>query len=248
MPAGLVYNDGWVDRDPKKGGRVAMKLRNPMIAACVLLIVACNRQALPTQAPIESAAELEAAIEAAGVAVERVEGPAPEVAHTQAQVWQVRDDAIFVYSLDETADPDQVLAGLAGSETLSVQDDQQFQIWERDTFLVIYPGSEGGLVLLLSGLLGDPHTREISGPDEPYPPAVSAAQQKLADELNAAPAAIEVIDYEPIVWPDSCLGLPMEGETCAEVETPGWRVELLSEGDRYSLRTDEIGSRVRRGD
>jgi hypothetical protein len=46
-------------------------------------------------------------------------------------------------------------------------------------------------------------------------------------------------------WPNACLGLEEEGEMCAQVLTPGWRVILSAAGEQYTFRTDEEGQVVR---
>ncbi len=223
-----------------------MKLRNLILTAVVMLLVACTRQTLPTQAPIESITDFESALEKAGVPVERVGGRAPEIPYAEGQIWGVRGDMVVVYTFDENADRDQALDELTGPGTDFAERGQEIQIWERESFLVVYPGSEGGVVLLLSGLLGDPRTRQVRGPDEPYPPAISAAQNSLSKELGMAPSEISVVDYEPVTWPDSCLGLYDEGEACTDAEMSGWRIELSADGRTYVLHSDAIGSRVKR--
>jgi hypothetical protein len=111
--------------------------------------------------------------------------------------------------------------------------------------IVVYPGTDGGLILLLSGLLGDSITQPISHVDEPYPPAVSAAIQSLADSLGINPGRIEVLNYEVVDWPDTCLGIPEPGVACAQVVTPGWRITLIVDGQSYDVNADEYGDNLR---
>jgi hypothetical protein len=94
-----------------------------------------------------------------------------------------------------------------------------------------------GTVEPLEGLPTDPAA--------PYPPAVVAAIERLAEELGAAPQSIEVVRYEEAEWPDGCLGLPRLYEACTEAVTPGWRVILGLAGEIYSFRTDAVGSELR---
>jgi hypothetical protein len=119
-------------------------------------------------------------------------------------------------------------------------------IWAEGRVIVVYIGTDGGTVLLLSSLLGDPITEAGEAGEAPYPPAVTAAIRALAQDLGADPGTIEVLGYEAVDWPDSCLGLPVPGEACAEVITPGWRIGLRSGGIEYEARSDELGTVVRR--
>jgi hypothetical protein len=118
-------------------------------------------------------------------------------------------------------------------------------IWATGRLIVVYPGTDGGLILLLCGLLGDPITRPVPPADEPYPPAVSAAIQSLSESLDMNPGRIEVLSYEPVDWPDSCLGLPETGEACAEVVTSGWKITLMVSGQSYEVRADQYGDQLR---
>jgi hypothetical protein len=77
------------------------------------------------------------------------------------------------------------------------------------------------------------------------PDAVLAAEQALSASLEVSVEEIEVVTYEQREWPDACLGLAGEGEMCAQVITPGWRVVLNAQGEQYVFRTDESGEVVR---
>lgn len=118
-------------------------------------------------------------------------------------------------------------------------------MWASGRLIVVYAGTDGGTVLSLSGLLGDPITRPADVEDEPYPPAVAAAVGWVAQRRGVDPASIEVEAYQPAVWPDSCLGLGEGEEVCERGDTPGWRV-ILRWGERQTLvRTDEFGAQIR---
>lgn len=118
-------------------------------------------------------------------------------------------------------------------------------IWTAGRLIVLYPGLEGGTVLLLSGLLGDPLTTEAPAQDEPYPPAVLAAIGVLAERSDTAPGNIDVVRYESVDWPNSCLGLPRPDEACAEAITPGWLIVLQAESQSYEFHSDELGQVLR---
>lgn len=214
-----------------------------------LWLVACS-SSISTEAPgIESAEEFIAALEAAGADVSEVgefEVPAFGV---PARMFQVDKALVHVY---EYPDPK---ARLEVSQTISddgviiewtpVTWPDRPNIWTMGRLIVVYPGTDGGLILLLSGLLGDSITQPISPVDEPYPPAVSAAIQSLADSLGINPGRIEVLNYEAVDWPDTCLGIPEPGVACAQVVTPGWRITLIVDGQSYDVNADEYGDNLR---
>jgi hypothetical protein len=81
--------------------------------------------------------------------------------------------------------------------------------------------------------------------EAPYPPAVVAAIERLAQELGSAPQSIEVVSYEEVDWPDGCLGLPRLYEPCTEAVTPGWRVILSLASEIYTFRADAVGAELR---
>ncbi|MGD2058128.1 MAG: hypothetical protein PVI04_05300 [Anaerolineales bacterium] len=223
-----------------------MKSKLLIGALLSVLIAACRGEALPTQAPIESVADFEQALLAAGVQAEQPPGAAPELPGLQVQTWKLSGESVYIVSWGETSGRGEALDELTAADSPFLLQGQELQVWERETFMVVYPGSEGGVVLLIDGLLGDPSTYQVSGPDEPYPPAISAAQLVLSEELDVPPSQVSVIDYEPALWPDSCLGLSGGGETCEKVETSGWRIELRVDGQNYLLRSDAIGGQIRR--
>lgn len=71
------------------------------------------------------------------------------------------------------------------------------------------------------------------------------ARAALAAQLGIAQDAIVVVAEEPVEWPDACLGLPQRDEMCAQVITPGYRIVLEANGQRYTAHTDQTGGRVR---
>lgn len=89
-------------------------------------------------------------------------------------------------------------------------------------------------------------TQEGEAPTETPPQAVIAAEQALSEDLGVSVDEIDIVSYRPEEWPDACLGLAEEGEMCAQVITPGWRVVLSAGGEEYVFRTDENGEAVRR--
>jgi hypothetical protein len=118
-------------------------------------------------------------------------------------------------------------------------------LWASGKLVVVYAGTKGGVILLLSGLLGDPLTYVASDTDEPYPPGVTSAIGALARQFDVDPAEIGVVAYESVEWPNSCIGMPEPEEACAEVITPGWRVRLELEGAVHELHSDSLGEQIR---
>jgi len=77
-----------------------------------------------------------------------------------------------------------------------------------------------------------------------YPPGVLAAQNAVKVTLSA-PADVIIIRFDPVDWPDTCLGIPRSDEVCAQVITPGFRVLLVTNGLLYEFHTDFEGRNVR---
>jgi len=112
-----------------------------------------------------------------------------------------------------------------------------------------------GLILTLAACgpqgVGVPVTGEtpsvstpVASPDLPAK-AVLDAQQWLATQLSVAAEQVQIIEAEQAEWTDSCLGLGRPNESCLQAITPGWRVVLEVNGQRYEVRTDQTGSVIR---
>ena len=97
------------------------------------------------------------------------------------------------------------------------------------------------LALIITACGAEP----TSTPHPDLPDAAVAARQALASEMGIAADEIEVVSFSQEDWPDACLGLAETDEMCAQVITPGWRIELSAEGDEYVYRTDESGESIR---
>lgn len=82
----------------------------------------------------------------------------------------------------------------------------------------------------------------------PGNPAVVAAREALAKQLQIEPAAIQVISVEEVQWPDGCLGVRTPGVFCIQIVVPGYRVVLEVDGRRYIYHTDMEGRQVVRAD
>ena len=67
---------------------------------------------------------------------------------------------------------------------------------------------------------------------------VSLARQQLADSAGCDAQAIQVVGVEEMEWSDSSLGCPKPGMMYMQVITPGYRVTLEHDGQRYTFHTD----------
>ncbi|GAB4413664.1 MAG: hypothetical protein Fur0044_08130 [Anaerolineae bacterium] len=67
-----------------------------------------------------------------------------------------------------------------------------------------------------------------------------AATLALQQQFGLKPEQIKVVSVDEGEWPDSCLGLPHPGESCAQTTTPGYVVTLEAEGRQYIYNVDQI--------
>jgi hypothetical protein len=73
-----------------------------------------------------------------------------------------------------------------------------------------------------------------------------AVRAQAAQDLEATgDAVLDIISIEANEWPDACLGLAVEGEMCAQVMTPGYRVTVQFEDMVKTYRTNEDGTVIR---
>jgi hypothetical protein len=89
--------------------------------------------------------------------------------------------------------------------------------------------------------------QQTADPGAELPVAAVRAREELAAQLGVAVEEVDVLEYEQVEWPDSCLGLPEPTEMCAQVITPGWLVTLLAGNQRYEAHTTRQGETVRIG-
>jgi hypothetical protein len=210
-------------------------------------IAACQPRA---EGGFASSQSLTAALRQAGATVEGTAIVAPPGFDARAaRTLQVNQGLVYVYEYAGAEEAQAVAARLA-PDGLSLSGtplpwEGRVSAWQADRILVVYPGTEGGLVLLLNGLLGDPLTAQPEGPEEPYPPAIAAAMVAWAESKGLDPAGVEVIGYTAAEWLDGCLGLPTSGESCAPGAVRGWVVELRAGELSGSAHTDDLGLQVR---
>jgi hypothetical protein len=118
--------------------------------------------------------------------------------------------------------------------------------WSQGSVLVLYIGQDFETIQRLDQLLGE---RVSAGPveDAVLPVTGSEAQRFLAERLGIDISRVQLQSIRPVQWPDACLGLPVEGELCAQVITPGFQVILQVDDRQYEVRTDNTGNVIRLG-
>jgi hypothetical protein len=77
----------------------------------------------------------------------------------------------------------------------------------------------------------------------PLPIMQAIADLLLADESSGNVALI-IVSAEPVDWPDTFLGCPVEGAAAAQVITPGFRVTVEYGGQTFVVHTDMTGQAV----
>lgn len=83
------------------------------------------------------------------------------------------------------------------------------------------------------------------GLDLDKPVSIIAAMRYLSNLIGVPVSEITFKSAEKVDWPDACLGLPEEGELCAEVIIPGWLIFLQAGAKTYELHTDLNGQSIR---
>lgn len=83
--------------------------------------------------------------------------------------------------------------------------------------------------------------------EEVIPPDVALNVQNQISEAMGVPVEnIQLQNIEKMDWPNSCLGLPSEGDqVCAEGITPGWLLTFNINNQEYQYRVDSTGTVVR---
>jgi hypothetical protein len=220
-----------------------MRLPHARLSLCLILALAaaCSAAREPEGPRIEAVADLRSALTEAGVDVAETAIMPSLTTPPGGRVVYLGDEQVEMYEAEsEAAQRDEVQQLLRRLPAVSPPN-----VWGRGRVIVLYAGQDGATIALLSGLMGDSLTLSAPAPDEPYPPAVVAAIGWLADEIEVEAIDVSVIAFEPVEWPDACLGLAEPDEMCAGVITPGWRVTLQVDDREITVRTDELGSAVR---
>ncbi len=64
------------------------------------------------------------------------------------------------------------------------------------------------------------------------------AQARLGRELDLSSRLVTLVSARPMIWTDSSLGCPVDGQTYSPAETRGYRLEFEVSGQRYVFHTD----------
>lgn len=204
-----------------------------LLSTC-FVVVACGG-GVTTADPFESPAGFEAALRQAGAVVRPGNEQGPPVLDIPPQSLYIGDELVWVYPMKEPLDSSLVVEAFAGEPF----------VWTKDHLIVKYGGSEGGLILLIDGILGEALIKPSAAGNEPYPPAIPAAISKISGTLGIEPSEVEVRTYANQDWKDACLELSQPGEACAQVITPGWRILLKVGAREIEVHTDYLGENVR---
>jgi len=76
-------------------------------------------------------------------------------------------------------------------------------------------------------------------------PAQRIAMSTVAKNLGLSVDKIKLISTKAMDWPDSCLGISVEGVACAEVITPGFQIMLEANGMQMEYHTNQDGTVIR---
>ena len=189
----------------------------------------------PRSLPPDSPEDFATALGQAGAEVRFGQEGEQTVLGLVPQALQINGEQVWVYHSSERTE---------ASRIQSAFEPGQF-IWASGHLIVQYSGKDGGTILLMESLLGEPLIQPSVAGDEPYPPAVPAAIRQVAKDLNQQPTEIEVLAYETVEWHDACLDMGQADEICPEEVTTGWRIDLRFEGMVIEARTDLLGDVVR---
>jgi len=222
--------------------------RRVLALSLVLLICACGRTGTPQEQRYESIDDLSNALEDAGAEVVTVSLNSP-LFDVGSRAIIINGETAEIYEF-ESADASE--QGAVHLQALLIDDWKNTaselssaRIWLHDRLIVVYFGREGGTILLLSGLLGDPLQKPGLAEDEPYPPAVPAAIHALAEARGEDPNLIKVLSYTFVVWSDGCLEYPHPDEDCTQALTSGWRILLQLGDEKFEVHSDEMGDKIR---
>lgn len=203
-----------------------------LVLILLLVIAACT----PTGAEPDATPEDDTAEQVAPEAI-------PAARQTLAEFLGIAPDVIEMAKVEDAEWGDACL-GLGGpAESCAAVVTPGYAI----TFTV-----DGDSYTVRTDLTGDLARVETAVEEAPMgddlPPAVTAAQAALAQELGIELAMIKLVNFEQREWSDGCLGLGGPAESCLAAITPGWLVELEANGQLYEVRSDLNGDQVRIAD
>jgi hypothetical protein len=226
-----------------------MKINYKNVGLLILLVflsTACERDQV---SEIVTTVDLTNRLEEAGFAAEGGGSIRSDILQSEGRilVWDAVQVEVYEY-VDQTsriAISDDINRDDLTLKGVPITSEGRITLWVSGKIIVLYRGIDGGTIMLLNGLLGDPLSYEVPSIDEPFPPAVVAAIRYVAEMTGIDPELIQVRDYEEVDWGDACLGLASTDESCAQVITPGWRIDILANDILLEIRSDFSGSVIR---
>jgi hypothetical protein len=222
--------------------------RRILALSLVLVICACGRTGATQEQRYESIDDLLSALADAGAEVVTISLNSP-LFDVDSRAVMLNGEKTELYEFENA---DERKLGVIHLQALLEQDWKDTtdelssaRIWPHDRLIVVYFGRDGGTILLLGGLLGDPLQEPGLAEDEPFPPAVPAAIHALAEAKGEDPSLIKVLSYTFVEWSDGCLEYPHPEEFCAQMLTPGWRILLRLGDQEIEIHSDEMGGEIR---
>jgi hypothetical protein len=232
-----------------------MKKLKPIVvifSAFVLFLAACMPTQIegeipPTGQEVSTSGELVGSLEEAGMEVNIVGDVNQPLIPVSGRLMQVNGQEVQVYEFPNQAERQQV-TDLLAREGFAIEGIvpgvQDPHIWAQGRLLVIYIGQDQSTINTLNSFLGDRMALDRELP-EVRPEAVIEAMNALAAQLGVPVQQVELVDFNNVEWPDSCLGAAEPDEVCLQVITPGYQAILQVNGQRYEVRTNETGSEIR---
>lgn len=106
-------------------------------------------------------------------------------------------------------------------------------------------GSVSATNTSLSSTSASPTAPRSTASPLPVPGPVQAAVGQAAEDAGVDEDEIELLHYEPREWPSTALGCPEQGQTYAQVITPGYIAHLRVTGDVVQYHTDADTTAIR---
>lgn len=100
---------------------------------------------------------------------------------------------------------------------------------------VVVPGSDADLIGLDEGGM-----LTVIGLEVVQGVLAAASQQFMLPDSE-----LRIMEAQPALWPDGCLGLPEDGAFCTLAIVPGWKVKVTDGANELVYRTNESGSLVK---
>jgi hypothetical protein len=106
------------------------------------------------------------------------------------------------------------------------------------------------LLAACAPMAGDPASTEaaavkVTEAGDTPPAFTQKLRVELAQQLGIDVAQITLKEASEVMWPDSCLGVEVEGMMCLEVITPGYLIIFATPLGDYEYHTDKDGTNTR---